>query len=149
MQGGRECVWQEWGTCQKFGSGWSTSTQFFSKVGFHTEGFCQFFDYTIAPLHEQLLENPPTPKYNVFFDAVGLGDPSLYINSEGYLAPNGIFLSSGPQPTSILSTFRAVWHIYLRPRWAGGTKRTYRPVFVTFWHWSLSDISADGPRSLS
>ncbi|KAJ2917214.1 hypothetical protein MD484_g3212, partial [Candolleomyces efflorescens] len=60
----------------------------------------QVIDYTkVGPLHTYLSRTqPPTTKYNVFFEAVGLFDPSLYTHSAKYLAPNGAYISTGPQP---------------------------------------------------
>lgn len=93
-------------------------------------GADEFFDYTKAPLHEQLLNNPPTPKFHAILEAVGFGDPSLYSASEAYLAPDGIFISTGPQPDGLFSFFQVAWHFFLQPRWAGGINRTFSGVRV-------------------
>ncbi|KAJ2925233.1 hypothetical protein H1R20_g11882, partial [Candolleomyces eurysporus] len=62
-------------------------------------GADEFIDYTkVGPLHEYFSKNPPSTKYNVIFEAVGIFDPSLYTYSKRYLAPNGVFISVGPQP---------------------------------------------------
>jgi hypothetical protein len=90
----------------------------------------QFIDYTAGPLHEQLSINPPTPKFHAIIDAYGLPDASLYIHSEAYLAPDGIFVSAGPQPDGFGSVLKMIWHFALCPRWAGGTNRKFRYVFV-------------------
>lgn len=59
----------------------------------------QFIDYTqVGPLHTYLQKNPPSTKYNLILEATGTFDPSLYTFSKPYLAPNGVFLSVGPQP---------------------------------------------------
>ncbi|EFI28442.1 quinone oxidoreductase-like protein [Coprinopsis cinerea okayama7 len=69
-----------------------------------------FIDYTkVGPLHKYLAENPPSPKFNVILEAVGLYDPSLYTYSKNYLAPNGVYLSAGPQPTK-LASFDTLWN---------------------------------------
>ncbi|KAF8162895.1 hypothetical protein B0H34DRAFT_299067 [Crassisporium funariophilum] len=92
-------------------------------------GADQFVDYTKAPLHRYLSEHKPDPKYHVIYDAVGLVDPSLFVNSEKYLAPDGLFISTGPMPKNIsipeiwklLRTFGAVW----APSLLGGVNRRY------------------------
>ncbi|RXW21116.1 hypothetical protein EST38_g4734 [Candolleomyces aberdarensis] len=62
-------------------------------------GADEFIDYTkVGPLHEYFSKNSPSTKFNVIFDAVGMFDPSLYTYSKRYLAPNGVFISAGPQP---------------------------------------------------
>ncbi|EFI28441.1 quinone oxidoreductase [Coprinopsis cinerea okayama7 len=62
-------------------------------------GADEFIDYTkVGPLHKYLEKSPPSPKYNVVLEAVGIYDPSLYTSSKSYLAPNGVYLSVGPQP---------------------------------------------------
>lgn len=83
----------------------------------------QIFDYTIAPLHLQLKNKPPSPKFDVFFECVGLPEPHLYSNSMAYLAPNGTFVSVGPQPNSIgtfVSVLYTIFEAKMRPTWLGG-----------------------------
>lgn len=59
----------------------------------------QFIDYTkVGALHKYLQGSPPSGRYNVILEAVGQFDPSLYTHSQKYLAPNGVFMSVGPQP---------------------------------------------------
>lgn len=54
----------------------------------------------------------------------------MYTHSPAYLAPNGIFLSVGPQPDFSLrgavTVFKMIWQLFLRPTWLGGTKRKYQ-----------------------
>ncbi|TBU45081.1 NAD(P)-binding protein [Dichomitus squalens] len=88
-------------------------------------GADEFFDYTKAPLHEQLIAADPNPKYHVFLEAVGTADPTLFVESEKYLAPGGVFLSVGPQGGGCLSF---IWKVFLQPSWLGGTKRTWKLV---------------------
>lgn len=89
----------------------------------------QFVDYTKAPLHIHLAANPPSTKYDVVFDAVGLADPSLYTHSPAYLAPGGIFISSGPLPKDMSAS--ELWKVartikaITTPTWLGGTRRRY------------------------
>ncbi|KAG6907897.1 hypothetical protein DXG01_007004 [Tephrocybe rancida] len=61
-------------------------------------GADEFLDYTARPIHEALISHPPSPKFNVIFEAVGISDPALYTHSPAYLAPNGVFVSNGPFP---------------------------------------------------
>lgn len=58
----------------------------------------QFVDYTVRPLHEHFMENPPSPKFDIIFDAVALVDPALYKHSNAYVKPTGLFISTGPWP---------------------------------------------------
>lgn len=102
-------------------------------VGLHhyvtpLERLRQFVDYTMGPLHATLAANPPSQKYHVFLETVGLLDTSLYTSSEAYLAPGGIFVSTGPQPKGfdIAGLSKLAWKIFLQPRWLGGTKRTWK-----------------------
>ncbi|KAF7972645.1 hypothetical protein HWV62_17312 [Athelia sp. TMB] len=93
-------------------------------------GADEFIDYTAGPLHLALSKNPPSPKFHVILDAVGLDDPSLYLNSRSYLAPNGIYLSTGPMPSFSLGGMRdmlsLIFHAYLRPRWLGGVPSAFK-----------------------
>ncbi|RDB24078.1 Zinc-type alcohol dehydrogenase-like protein C16A3.02c [Hypsizygus marmoreus] len=98
-------------------------------------GADEFIDYTKAPLHQYLTEHPPSPKFHVILDAVGLIDPSLYTHSPAYLAPNGIFVSTGPMPHStsaseLWKTVKTGFHCFLLPTWLGGTKRQYKIFLV-------------------
>ena len=88
-------------------------------------------DYTKAPLYQQLEADPPEPKFHVFIEAVGLADLELYTHSPAYLAPNGMFISVGPQPSgpvlrSLPHLARYFFETLLRPRWLGGTPREWR-----------------------
>ncbi|KAH9484026.1 Zinc-type alcohol dehydrogenase-like protein C16A3.02c [Psilocybe cubensis] len=97
-------------------------------------GADEFIDYTKKPLYAQLLENPPTTKYHVIYDAVGVIDPSLFTYSEKYLAPNGIFISSGPMPTKI--SIGEAWKLVktllamFTPAVLGGINRRYSVIFT-------------------
>ncbi|TFY53735.1 hypothetical protein EVJ58_g9286 [Rhodofomes roseus] len=93
-------------------------------------GADEFVDYTKAPLHQTLASNPPTPKFHVFLEAVGLLDTSLYAHSEAYLAPGGTFISVGPQPKGfdVVGLAILAWKVYLQPRFLGGTKRSWKYV---------------------
>lgn len=111
-------------------------------------GADDFFDYTKEPLHGYLKKNPPSTKYHLFFDAgksprstarwlcenfyeltvavtiAGLAEPDLYIHSPAYLAPGGIFVSTGGGGaiSSLLRT--AFWIIW--PSWLGGAPRPWK-----------------------
>ena len=56
---------------------------------------------------------------------MGTIDPTLFVQSEKYLAPGGIFLSVGPQGSGYLKFF---WDVLLKPSWLGGTKRKWKYV---------------------
>lgn len=90
----------------------------------------KFHDYTVTPLYKILTSSSSEPQYDLFFDAVGLLDTSLYTHSAAYLKPEGIFVSTGPQPLSfdILGIIRFLWDVFLHPRFLGGTKRAWRYV---------------------
>ncbi|KAJ7145304.1 hypothetical protein C8R43DRAFT_1088689 [Mycena crocata] len=61
-------------------------------------GVDEFLDYTQAPLVEQLLSKPRSPKFHAIFDAVGFCDPGLYLNCASYLAPGGAYVTAGNLP---------------------------------------------------
>ena len=84
-------------------------------------GADDFFDYTKAPLHEQL--KAAGHQYDVFMEAVGTMDPTLFVESPAYLTPNGMFFSVGPQGSGLL---RFVWKVLLQPGFLGGTKRKWK-----------------------
>jgi NADPH:quinone reductase-like Zn-dependent oxidoreductase len=91
-------------------------------------GVDEFIDYTQAPLVEQLLAKPPSPKFHALFDAAGLTDPALYLNSASYLAPGGMYLTAGTMPHSrkeFGEMFRQIFEGFLRPTWLGGVPRKY------------------------
>ncbi|KAF5358032.1 hypothetical protein D9756_001938 [Leucocoprinus leucothites] len=99
-------------------------------------GADEFINYTKTDLPKALTERAQvSPKLNVIFDAVGASDSSLYTASEAYLAPNGIFVTTGPLPqTSSVSEFWKLFKTFgavITPRWLGGTKRAYKLVAVT------------------
>lgn len=92
-----------------------------------------FFDYTTGPLHARLASNPPSSKYHVFFETVGLLDLSLYTHSESYLTPGGTFVSVGAVESKAYEVSyigKLLWTVFLHPRWLGGTKRTYKMIMV-------------------
>ncbi|KAF8968383.1 hypothetical protein BDZ97DRAFT_432692 [Flammula alnicola] len=97
-------------------------------------GADEFIDYTKQPLVQYLTQNPPSTKYQVIYDAVGLIDPSLFTHSAKYLAPNGIFISTGPTPKNfglselgkLFRTFGAV----MIPSWLGNVNRRWSMVSV-------------------
>ncbi|EIW58280.1 NAD-P-binding protein [Trametes versicolor FP-101664 SS1] len=94
-------------------------------------GADEFFDYTKAPLHEQLAAADVTPKYHVFLEAVGILDPALFIHSPAYLAPDGVFLSVGPQGSGIGTIASFAWNVLLRPPFLGGVRRKWKLVTIT------------------
>ncbi|KAJ7155554.1 hypothetical protein C8R43DRAFT_884867 [Mycena crocata] len=96
-------------------------------------GVDEFIDYTQAPLVEQLKTKPPSPKYHAFFDAVGLTDPALYLNSASYLAYGGTYISAGTLPRTrkeIAGMLRQAFEGWLRPTWLGGVPRKFGMVTV-------------------
>lgn len=91
------------------------------------EFFSQFIDYTKGPVHEQLVKDPPSPKFHAFLEAVGTSDPTLYLRSEAYLAPGAVFASVGPQP-SLEGGYIGVARLILAlctPGFLGGVKRKW------------------------
>lgn len=79
-------------------------------------------------MHEQLEAADVTPKFHVFYEAVGLIDPALFVHSPAYLAPGGIFLSVGPTSSgySYGEIANFVWNVLLRPSFLGGVKRKWK-----------------------
>ena len=82
-------------------------------------------------MYKQLEENPPSPKFHVFLEAVGITDVKFYTHSEKYLAPGGIFVSVGPYPhgfSGFLESVHLVLEAFIRPRFLGGVKRKFMYV---------------------
>lgn len=115
-------------------------------------GADEFIDYTKVDLTKYLVNWAPSPKFNIFLDAVGLINPTMYTSSGAYLAPDGIFVTTGPLPQKgsisevwqLLKTFTAI----MTPRWLGGVRQTYRHVNLPLliktkiqvrieWSWSV------------
>ncbi|KAJ3504181.1 hypothetical protein NLJ89_g8070 [Agrocybe chaxingu] len=99
-------------------------------------GADEFIDYTQEPgLVKRLTEHPPSTKYNIIYDAAGLIDPALYSHSAKYLAPNGIFISTGPIPHTL--SFSEVWKgirtmfAISMPAWLGNVNRRYALPMVS------------------
>ena len=89
----------------------------------------QVIDYTKESPYKVLERDPPTPKFHAILEAVGNIDIPLYTHCEAYLAPGGIFVSVGPQPSRIgeVPSFLAyAFSAGLHPAWLGGTKRKWR-----------------------
>ncbi|THH14714.1 hypothetical protein EW146_g5661 [Bondarzewia mesenterica] len=95
-------------------------------------GADEFIDYTKQDLATYLSQNPPTTKFNVFLEAVGLADDSLYVQSEKYLAPGGVFLTVGPQPAGWASVPKLLKLCIdlIRPTWLGGVNRKWMAPMV-------------------
>jgi len=91
------------------------------------QGADEFIDYTKVSLPQYLASNPPSPKYHLIFDAVALVDPSLYTYSSAYLAPNGVFVTSGPLPKNSSEIWQMVKHVFaaFTPKWLGGISRAW------------------------
>ncbi|KXN82604.1 Zinc-type alcohol dehydrogenase-like protein C16A3.02c [Leucoagaricus sp. SymC.cos] len=108
-------------------------------------GADEFIDYTKINIPQELTQKPPYPKFNVIFDAVGNVDPSLYTQSEAYLAPNGVFVTTGPFPQTF--SVSEIWKLFrtfsaiITPRWLGGTNREYKFVSVKNSHEDLKKIA--------
>ncbi|KDR81831.1 hypothetical protein GALMADRAFT_276498 [Galerina marginata CBS 339.88] len=97
-------------------------------------GADEFIDYTKQPLAQYLSNNPPTTKYQVVYDTVGLIDPSLYTYSAKYLAPNGLFISTGALPKSLALSeiwlaFKTLGAVTI-PAWLGNVNRKYAMYLV-------------------
>lgn len=88
----------------------------------------QFYDYTKQPIHEALVQNPPSSKFDVFLEAVGQAQVPLFTHSEAYLAPNGTYISVGPVPHGFGEALSVLWNVFMRPKWAGGTQRRFEYV---------------------
>ena len=103
---------------------------FFSPLGPSSSYQCQFIDYTKEDLATYLTKNPPSTKYHLFFETVGLPDASLYLKSKAYLAPGAAFVTVGPQPHG-LGDFGQLLRLFaglLQPTWLGGVKSKYKYV---------------------
>ena len=82
-------------------------------------------DYQKCPLHEALAARSASTgtTYDIFFETVGLPDPTLFMQSAAYLAPKGKFVSVGLDFSG-----RFMWNVFLKPSWLGGTDRTFKFV---------------------
>jgi len=116
----------------------STSCSASKVEGIKALGADEVFDYTTAPIHRQLLEQKISPKFHAIFETIGIPEIDLFANSPAYLAPNGVFISTGPQGSfvqSVVTTLRC----FLQPTWLGGTPRKFRIVPV---HPDQADLEA-------
>ena len=90
-------------------------------------------------MHETLAANPPTPKYHVILEAVGLVDPALFSHSEAYLAPGGTFVSVGPQPNGfdVVALAKLAWKVWVQPGFLGGARRSFKCVDILSASWRI------------
>jgi hypothetical protein len=88
----------------------------------------KFIDYTKQDLTTYLTQNPPSPKFHAIFEAVGLADSSLYAQSNKYLAPGGIYVTVGPQPSSFsdIPKMLSLVGLLLWPKYLGGVSGGWR-----------------------
>jgi len=86
----------------------------------------QFVDYTKRPIHEVLSDSPPSPKFDILLEAVGLAYPLLYQRCEDYLMPDGTYVSVGPTPHGLAEASNLLWNAFIKPGWAGGTRRKFK-----------------------
>lgn len=93
----------------------------------------QFYDYTKRPIHQTLIQNPPSPKFDVIFETVRHAYVPLFTYSEAYLAPNGVYISVGPTPGGVGGALSSIWNVFMHPKWAGGTKRRFEYVHSPPW----------------
>ncbi|KAF8884016.1 hypothetical protein BD779DRAFT_1674317 [Infundibulicybe gibba] len=126
--------------CQTVVSASAQSERFVRELG--ASGF---IDYTKTPLDQYLIKHPPSPKFHVILEAVGLIDPVLFTSSSAYLAPGGVFISVGPQPRSFAwhdmsNTMRFITQVLLRPTWLGGLNRKWTYVHVNHNRSSLDSL---------
>ncbi|KAF9790683.1 hypothetical protein BJ322DRAFT_1135184 [Thelephora terrestris] len=107
--------------CKVYASASGKNEEFLRNLGVD-----EFYDYTKQPIHEALVQNPPSSKFDVILEAVGNAFVPLYTHSEAYLAPNGAYISVGPTPHGLGETLSLLWNVFLRPKWAGGTRRRFK-----------------------
>lgn len=117
-------------------------------------GADEFVDYTKKPLHEHFVENPPSPKFDIIFDAVALVDPALYKYSNAYMKPKGVFISTGPWPnlkswggSTGVSKLLSLGCEILRPSFLGGVDAKWTMVGVAHKPQDLAklrDLVAEG-----
>jgi hypothetical protein len=107
----------------------------------------QFLDYTKKPLHEQLVENPPSPKFDIIFDAIALVDPALYKYSNAYMKPKGVFISTGPWPdlkswggSAGVSNFLSLGYEILKPSFLCGVTAKWTSVHSATKSLRVADI---------
>jgi len=111
--------------CKVYASASGKNEEFLKNLGVD-----EFYDYTKQPIHEALSENPPSSKFDIFLEAVGIAYVPLFTHSEAYLAPNGTYISVGPMPGGFGETMSLLWNVFLHPKWAGGTRRRFQVISV-------------------
>ncbi|TDL27567.1 NAD(P)-binding protein [Rickenella mellea] len=124
--------------CKVVASCSSKNTDFVKSLGAD-----EVLDYKASPLSQQLTTNPPTPKFHVIFDCIGLTSPELYTKSAPYLAPNGIFVTVGFNVSSLKQVpgiLRTAVNAFLIPAWLGGVKPKWKVFVVTNRKERLDDI---------
>ncbi|KAJ8597885.1 NAD(P)-binding protein [Rhizopogon salebrosus TDB-379] len=117
-------------------------------------GADEFVDYTARPLHEHFMANPPSPKFDIIFDAVALVDPALYKCSNAYMKPKGLYISTGPWPdlkswggSTGVSKFLSLGCEILKPSFLSGVNAKWTAVSVTHKQQDLAklcDLVAEG-----
>jgi len=94
-------------------------------------GADEAIDYTVQPPETHFVAHPPSPPFDVIFDAVSTGT-QFFLNCESYLKPEGTFVSTGPAAGAELSwsnapnLMKGLAQTYLQPTWLGGVKRTHQ-----------------------
>ncbi|KAI0035981.1 hypothetical protein K488DRAFT_42183 [Vararia minispora EC-137] len=92
-------------------------------------GADEFIDYTTIDLRKYLVDNPLTTKYSLFLEAVGtLDNALLYLYSQKFLVPGGVFVDVGPQPKGVGEIPKLAKLVFglIRPRWLGGVEQKFR-----------------------
>jgi NADPH:quinone reductase-like Zn-dependent oxidoreductase len=118
--------------CRKLGAD-EVSLYFYATIPFLMSH--QFVDYTARPLHEHFMANPPSPKFDIIFDAVALVDPALYKCSNAYIKPKGLYISTGPWPdlkswggSNGVSKFLSLGCEILKPSFLSGVNAKWTSV---------------------
>lgn len=96
------------------------------------------------------MENPPSPKFDIIFDAVALVDPALYKHSNTYMKPKGVFISTGPWPnlkwggSTGVSKLLSLGREILRPSFLGGVDAKWTLVHSATKSLRAADIKLTG-----
>ncbi|KAF8610456.1 NAD(P)-binding protein [Ceratobasidium sp. AG-I] len=93
-------------------------------------GADEVINYAANPPHTYFASNAPSPKFHGIFDCIG-NTPQLFLHSPAYLAPNGTFVSVGPNMQKLSELPSTLWGIIqtsILPHWLGGVPRHHEII---------------------
>jgi len=121
----------------------TASSRNFDKV--KALGADEVIDYHQSPPEIYFINNPPAAPFNVVIDCIAK-ESVLYLNSEKYLAPSGVFVNVGFAPPGLSQIPSALvdgFKIHVQPTWFGGVNRKYLAYNLgsTGWKNALEELN--------